>query len=1055
MKMRIVAAFAVCLGFAAAFAETVKVVECVRDPDLDYWAASDSKFSIAVMCEVFRAAGVEPVKVPYGADGMVDETNAEVICSVFRTPHTKEKYNFPLQPLGRMHYGLYATPSRAMSMMSTKITEWPRMIVGYSPVSQGQSEDREEFFRHARLTPKYVEYPTSAGAVDALTAGEIDVLFLYTPFGRRPEGVVEVVPIGDKNLYFGVRKDKPQLLERLGRAYRDFYIDNIDLIDVWREQLLGVPKPQNRVRVAAYRRGDMFDVDEDGNMSGSLKNWLKTICGYTHWTLDYVYGGYDESLEAVRDGRLDLIGGIGFSPQRRKEYLFTHTPIGMLRVYLWVHPDSNYKPGAPSTWRGMKVGLLSGTVSGARAKRQFDEEDSGVTYREFSTDKAMLAAYFGGEIDACVDVESHELSNEVALHVYTAHPMYICTSLGSEAVFNDLESAMEAICDDFPRYQRMISERHYGKHSNMASLSLDESEWLAKRAKNPAPITIDFSPWPFQIFDSSGKPTGFSARLLAEFSRRTGLNFTPQQQTDRETAEAKFLRGETDFWIPYPVAVGEIAQSHTSVMSLPVPENSAALLGAEDPQVEFEMFANRLVPEELKSIIRKVGNDIGSAAVQDMFMESMAERAVEHRLFGYTAEEMKRLLFIIAFYIIFAVMVFAVAMGLLLWRQTKLANKAARMAEEHAQAKTRFLAMMSHELRTPLNAVIGFAEFLSRPGIDEARRNEFIEGILLSSNALLELINDILDLSKLEAGAMNMRSGVCHVDQLLMEMPAIFGYRVRKHGVALVIDAPPEGTIPVVEMSQQGFRQILINLVGNAAKFTDSGEIKISVSWSAISNTLHMEISDTGRGMTQEKLSKLFDPFVQDIASRMKAGAGEVKGTGLGLPIVKRMVDAVGGKIYAESELGKGTTFVIDIPNLRVLDNLPSAPASAAKALRMAKIPDRVLVVDDMVMNRKILGIHLANMKVKDIRFAENGKKALEIMGEWKPDVVLTDMWMPEMDGTQLAEAMHRERALAEIPVVAVTADVDVGSTYDMTLFAKIIAKPVTGDKLKVLFGEL
>ena len=114
-----------------------------------------------------------------------------------------------------------------------------------------------------------------------------------------------------------------------------------------------------------------------------------------------------------------------------------------------------------------------------------------------------------------------------------------------------------------------------------------------------------------------------------------------------------------------------------------------------------------------------------------------------------------------------------------------------------------------------------------------------------------------------------------------------------------------------------------------------------------------------------------------------------------------------------------------------------------------------MLVVDDMAMNRKILGIHLGNMGVKDVRFAENGRKALEVLGQWKPDVVLTDMWMPEMDGTQLAEAMHRDRALAEIPVVAVTADVDVGSTYDMSLFAKIIAKPVTGDKLKILFGEL
>ena len=108
-----------------------------------------------------------------------------------------------------------------------------------------------------------------------------------------------------------------------------------------------------------------------------------------------------------------------------------------------------------------------------------------------------------------------------------------------------------------------------------------------------------------------------------------------------------------------------------------------------------------------------------------------------------------------------------------------------------------------------------------------------------------------------------------------------------------------------------------------------------------------------------------------------------------------------------------------------------------------------------MTMNRKILGIHLANLKIKDVRYAENGEVAIELMKEWVPDLVLTDMWMPKMDGTQLAEAMRRDRRLAEIPVVAVTADVDVGSSYDMSLFAKVISKPVTGDKLKAMFGDV
>ena len=465
------------------------------------------------------------------------------------------------------------------------------------------------------------------------------------------------------------------------------------------------------------------------------------------------------------------------------------------------------------------------------------------------------------------------------------------------------------------------------------------------------------------------------------------------------------------------------------------------------------MFARPNVPKELVSILNKVMTGIDQTQLQEMFMADSAERQVVHRVFGMTREELTRAMVIGIIVVLLVVVAFGSVMIVLLVRQTKRANKAAKEAEEHAQAKTRFLAMMSHELRTPLNAVIGFAEFLGRDDTDEQHRKEYIDGILLSSNALLELINDVLDLSKLEAGAMQMREGLCDMNQLLKELPAIFGYRVRRHGVKLVVSSPSEDEIPNVKLSQQGMRQILINLVGNAAKFTEKGEISIAASWLAESGTLHVEVRDTGIGISKDKMDRLFDPFVQDIASRMKVSAGEIKGTGLGLPIVKRMVEAADGTIKAESELGRGTKFTIDIPGLEVVETAPSVK-SAEKTIRMA-LPGRVLVVDDMTMNRKILGIHLANLKIKDVRFAENGEVAIKVMNEWIPDLVLTDMWMPKMDGTQLAEAMRADRRLAEIPVVAVTADVDVGSTYDMSLFAKIIAKPVTTSKLQDLFGQV
>ena len=1051
--MKITVVLAAALSALPAAAETIRVGDCERDPKLDYWAAADNRFCKAVMDDVFKSAALDVEHLNFGDDHLLDVSNADVICSAFRTQKLLEDFDFPLQPIGRMHFALYATPSRAIELMSTKITEWPRMRVGYSPVSQGQisNDDRTRYFEHAQLTPTYVEFPTSAGAVKALHGGEIDALFLYTPFGKRPEGVVEVVPIGSRNVYFAVRKSRPDLMRKLTKAYRDCYIDHIDKYDEWREKLLGVSKPSRRVRVAAYSRGDLFEVTPDGERSGAMEMWLKAIFGHTHWTMDYVYGDYDECLDDVRNGRLDLICGIGFTSTRREQFRFPHTPMGMLRVYLWTHPDSPYKPGEPDTWHGMKVGLLASTISAERVKRQFVNEES-ITFVEFSADRDMLAAYARREIDACVDVEMPGLANEKALHLYASHPMYICTSLKRKDLFEELEKAMEEICDDFPKYLRMISEHHYGTRSDMAALSLKESEWLSRRLKSDVPIRVDFSPWPFKYIDERGNLSGFVGDLIDEIYRRTGLKLQVQPQTGIQTAEAKFMRGETDIWIPYPAKADEATYGSVSVFSMPVPQSSAKILGAQDQYQEFEMFARPNVPNELVSILNKVMTGIDQTQLQEMFVSAMAERQVVHRVFGMTSSELTHMIYFVAMCILAVMVVFASVMMVLLVRQTKRANKAAEEAEDHAQAKTRFLAMMSHELRTPLNAVIGFAEFLSNEQIDEEHRKEYTDGIMTSSNALLELINDILDLSKLEAGAMKMRSGECDMRQLLNELPAIFGYRVRRHGVKLNIEMPPKDGIPVVELAQQGMRQILINLVGNAAKFTDVGSITVRVGWIAETRTLHMEVSDTGCGISADKMGKLFDPFVQDIASRMKSSGGAIKGTGLGLPIVKRMVEAANGTIVAKSELGKGTTFTIDIPDLTVIE-IKTAATNEEHVWSI--LPERVLVVDDMTMNRKILGIHLTNMKVKEIRYAENGEQALDVMKEWIPDLVLSDMWMPKMDGTQLAEAMRKDRRLAEIPIVAVTADVDVGSSYDLRLFSKVISKPVTGNKLRALFGDV
>ena len=1039
------------------FAEVVQVADSVRDAQLDVWGATDVAFCREVMSCVLTNAGVEAVAAPFGDDGVVDPANVEVICSAFRTPALLEHYDFPLQPIGEMHYALYATPARAASFLSIRIADWPHLVVGYSPVSQGQrqNDDRTRFFEQTGLAPDYREYPTSAGAVAALTRGEIDALFLYTPDGKRPEGLVEIIPIGKRNVYFAVRRDRPDLFARLCRAYRDCYIDHIDRIDRLREEQLGVPRPTNRVRVAAFSRAGLFEVSPDGERTGAVESWLKAVGASTGWTFDYVYGGFDESLSDVMSGRLDLIGGVVYTDARRERLFYPHTLIGLLRVCLWTRDPIRFRPGEPASWEGMRVGMLAGARSTARAKDLFAQAGAQVVSVEYASATELHADYFAGKLDACVDIEMPALANETVLIRYSSNPMFLCASARRPDLFEPLNQAIDAVFDDFPKYKRLIAERYRVERSERATFSFDEIAWLDARIRSGQPVAIDFSSWPFPVADANGRPTGFVADFLALLARRTGLVFVAAPQTDLQTAKVKFLRGETDLWIPYPEVEHLATYSATHVFDLPVLEAFADLFGA-DPSLEMELFAARGAPPELVSILHKVAAHVDADELDRMFLDEVTARSAASRFFGLTADELKRTIGWTLAVLLVCGLVYGVVMIQLLRRQTQCARRAAVLAENHAQAKTRFLAVMSHELRTPLNAVIGFAEFLARGVEDAHTRAEYTHDILVSANALLALINDILDLSKLEAGALQMRVGRCDMNQLLRELPAIFGYRVSRHGVQLRIDVPDE-PLPIVALLQQGMRQLLLNLVGNAAKFTDAGAIDVKARWTEATRTLHLEVSDTGCGLSAEKLARLFDPFVQDIGSRAQAAAGEIKGTGLGLPIVKRLVDAAGGTIAATSELGKGTTFTVDIPGLAVLERpvrVPDAPV-VVPAAALAPTPVRVLVVDDMAMNRKILGIHLRNLKVPDVRFAENGVQALAEIQDWTPDLVLTDMWMPEMDGAQLAAALHKDARFAHVPIVAVTADVDVDATFDMSRFAQVIAKPITTAKLTALFNKL
>ena len=384
-------------------------------------------------------------------------------------------------------------------------------------------------------------------------------------------------------------------------------------------------------------------------------------------------------------------------------------------------------------------------------------------------------------------------------------------------------------------------------------------------------------------------------------------------------------------------------------------------------------------------------------------------------------------------------------------------REAAEKAQAAARAKTTFLATMSHEIRTPLNAVVGFSETLARLSGLPAEARECTEGISQSANALLDLINDILDFAKLESGTdIGMLRGECDLGALFREMKTVFRYSARARGIELRCSIP--AGFPRLHLSPTRFRQILLNLVGNAVKFTPKGFVEWTASCEPAGEgavSLAIDVRDTGIGISAKDLETIFDPFVQSGALRPDARAQ--KGTGLGLPIVRRLVAACGGTVDAESELGKGSVFHVRIGRVEtVAAPAAAAPPRPADAAAPAVPDDFVpMLVDDIPLNLRILALHFRSLGIRDTIQAESGEQALELLRTRRPSAVFTDLWMPGMDGAALARAIRAEPAFAGVPVVAVTADNDASASFDASVFDDILVKPLATEKVADCLARL
>jgi signal transduction histidine kinase/DNA-binding NarL/FixJ family response regulator len=383
-----------------------------------------------------------------------------------------------------------------------------------------------------------------------------------------------------------------------------------------------------------------------------------------------------------------------------------------------------------------------------------------------------------------------------------------------------------------------------------------------------------------------------------------------------------------------------------------------------------------------------------------------------------------------------------------------VAERERAAAEAANQAKSTFLATMSHEIRTPLNGVLGMVEVLERQGLDRAQQRT-VATMRDSAHALLRIIDDVLDFSKIEAGRLELEETGFSLSELVHSVVATFRQQTAAKGLALHLDIAP-GSADALIGDPTRVRQILLNLVGNALKFTESGSIRIRAGTEPLGagrTVLTLAVVDTGIGLGPEQCTGLFQPFAQADSSTTRRFGG----SGLGLSIVRRLAHLMHGDVKVESKIGVGSTFTVTLDLRAAPADSPlrslTQPASRAKAKRKGRKRLKVLVVDDHPVNRDVLVRQLDLLGIA-ADAADDGAAAYKVWSRGGYAAVLTDLHMPEMDGYELAQRIREAEAQGRgtrTPLIAVTANALKGEEQRCLAIGMdaYITKPIGMDKLR------
>ncbi len=895
------------------------------------------------------------------------------------------------------------------------------------------------------------------------------------------------------------------------------------------------------LRVGFFAFSGYHIIAADGHKSGYGYEFLQRIAIHGGWRYEYV--GYDmsyaDSLEMLREGKVDIVTSVSKTPEREEEFLFSDQPIGVNSTIITVRAGNNdIVEGDYETYDGITVGMLEGNSKNANFERFAAEHGFTYTPVYFAGQDSLSASLRNGSIDAAVTGSLRLLEDEWLLESFDASPFYICTNKDNKDLMERINDAIDEMDLHDPNWRETLHEKYYSTDSG-GSIIMNEGEraYLDKFKSEDRTLRLLFNPEraPYCYFDGD-EAAGILPAIFRELAKKLGLKYEFIKTKDRNEYYALRAEGGADVVLDfagdyylaekegYKITVPYYQTNFArltldgfsgSVKKLAVTERSdaidmmvadryadaeivryptadecvdAVLHGDADATVFYSYMAERYVGNDTRnrltsvvfgetSLAFAVGENVpdgryllslldkGADSFSSAQLDAIVSREIDAGLrtemtlvgFLYRNPGYSVLAVMFILLLIFVIIQLAVRMHNQRILKKKIADatheleekteeltRALGAADAANRAKTTFLNNMSHDIRTPMNAIIGYTALTTTHLDNRERAQDYLSKIAQASNHLLSLINDVLDMSRIESGKVTINERPENLADILQSLRNIIQSDVHSKKLELYIDTV-DVTDEEVYCDKLRLNQILLNLTSNAIKFTPAGgTVAVRVterqSRSPQRGVYEFKVSDTGIGMSPEFAKTVFDPFTREQSTTVSG----IQGTGLGMAITKNIVDMMGGTITVESEQGKGTTFTVTLEFRFSAEHQEMSPIAELKGFRGLVVDDDMICCQSVSKMLRQIGMR-AEWALSGREAVARTTEAVELTDPF--EVYIVDWSMPDLSGIDTVREIRR--------VVGNDSPIILMSAYDWTdIEAEARHAGVTGFISKPLFAS-